>query len=58
MLRITWRGTGDYNDRRIEVFEVLELVGLGVEDAVCCACVCVCVHMCVHPLECRVRPAA
>lgn len=40
MLRITWRGMGDYNDRRIEVFEVLGLVGLGVEDAVC-------VHVCV-----------
>lgn len=57
MLRITWGGMGDYNDRRIEVFEVLELVGLGVEDAVCVH-VCVRVHMCVHPLECRVRPAA
>lgn len=38
--------TGDYNDRRIEVFEVLELVGLGVEDAVC-VCMCVCASTCV-----------
>lgn len=45
MLRITWKGTGDYNDRQIEVFEVLELVGLGVEDAVC-------VHVCVRPHVC------